>query len=59
MLRVKTTLIFSIAVLIALSLLVLWLWTPDLDEALLHAKYLRAPTDLVDVAADQAITHTD
>ena len=46
----KTTLITSTALFIAFALLVLWLWTPDLDEASLHAKYLRAPTDLIDVA---------
>jgi pimeloyl-ACP methyl ester carboxylesterase len=31
-------------------LLSFWAWTPDLDRATLEARYLRAPTDLVEVA---------
>lgn len=48
--HLKTTLFVSIALLITFALLILWLWTPDLDEASLHAKYLRASADLVNVA---------
>ncbi len=32
------------------ALLGLWLWTPDKDRALLEAKYLRAPADMVELA---------
>jgi pimeloyl-ACP methyl ester carboxylesterase len=47
--RLKTPLILVITLLLTFALL-LWLWTPDLDQASLHAKYLRAPADLIDVA---------
>ncbi len=38
-----------LAALIA-ALVALLLWTPDIDRATLEAKYLRAPSDLLDVA---------
>ena len=31
-------------------LIALWLWTPDIDRATLEARYLDAPTDLVELA---------
>lgn len=46
----KTTLLVALS-LLAVALLAggLWLWTPDKPRAELEAKYLRAPSDLVDI----------
>jgi pimeloyl-ACP methyl ester carboxylesterase len=45
----KPTALATTAMWIAL-LIALWLWTPDIDRATLEARYLDAPTDLVELA---------
>lgn len=40
-------------VVVLLALLVLWLWTPDRDRASLETVYLRAPTDLLQIAGQR------
>lgn len=41
---------FVLAGLVLLVVLAVWLWTPDRDIALLEARYLDAPGDMMDVA---------
>jgi pimeloyl-ACP methyl ester carboxylesterase len=41
---------FVLAALVLLVVLAVWLWTPDRDIALLEARYLDAPGDMMDVA---------
>jgi pimeloyl-ACP methyl ester carboxylesterase len=39
-----------VVVLLVLAVVAFWLWTPDKDRAVLEAKYLNAPTDMIEVA---------
>jgi pimeloyl-ACP methyl ester carboxylesterase len=39
-----------VLVLLVLALAAFWLWTPDKETAVLEAKYLKAPADMIDVA---------
>ena len=39
-----------VVVLLVLAAVVFWLWTPDKDRAVLEAKYLNSPADMIEVA---------
>ncbi len=47
------------SILAALALLGFWLWTPDKPRAVLEARYLRSPADMIDVAGQRLRVRDD
>jgi pimeloyl-ACP methyl ester carboxylesterase len=52
-------LIITVAVIVLIAAAAAWLWTPDLSRQRLEAAYLRAPSDMIEVAGAQLHVRAD